>query len=169
VEYELRDVRAFHKEARLYFGDRASLEALGAERGDLLHIAAEFHQAPGAPWSASVVLAGGTELAGSFPVGAFASAVLRFPAVLVSNLIPDQPEIPAIIAPLLLSGTPRTVIATAYTPPRTVKKVFGEAFYTALLAGSPPAQAYQSALKELIRNPEFTSPLQWGTFVCWGR
>jgi tetratricopeptide (TPR) repeat protein len=168
VEYELRDVRAFHKEARLYFGDRATLAALGAEQGDLLHIAAEFRQAPGAPWSASVVLAGGTELPGSVPLGIFASAV-RFPAILVSNLAPDQPGIPEVIAPLLLSGTARSVIATAYTPPRKAKKVFGEAFYTALLAGSTPAQAYQSAVKELIRNPEFTSPLQWGTFVCWGR
>jgi CHAT domain-containing protein len=170
VEYELRDIRAFFKEARLFFGDDAAMERVRSEQGDLFHIAAEFRYAAGAPWSASVILSGGRSagIPVILPAPAFAAGV-RAPAVIISNLAPDQPGIPAIVAPLLLSGSGRAVIANAYTPSRKLKKMFGEAFYTGLQGGATPPQAYRGALRELIRNPEFSSPLVWGTFQLWGK
>jgi hypothetical protein len=93
----------------------------------------------------------------------------RFPAVVVSNLTAGQPYVPAVLAPLFLSNGSRMVAINAYTPSRKLKKIFGEVFYTALLGGATPEQAFRKAQQDLIRSPEFSSPLVWGSYFLWGQ
>ncbi|HCV42933.1 MAG TPA: hypothetical protein DGH68_05580, partial [Bacteroidetes bacterium] len=56
VEYELRDIRAFYKDARLYFGLQASPGTLQREHGDLLHLALDLRYSARSPGNACVLL-----------------------------------------------------------------------------------------------------------------
>lgn len=170
VEYELRDINAFYKEAKLYFGQRASLSTLQRENGDLLHLAMEVRYTDQGPWNAAVIMSDGKSLTSSTSV-LFGDLLLlpRFPAVVVSNLTAGQPYVPAVLAPLFLSNGSRMVAINAYTPSRKLKKIFGEVFYTALLSGATPEQAFRKAQQDLIRTADFSSPLVWGSYFLWGQ
>ncbi len=170
VEYELRDIRAFFKEARLAFGEQATLEKLQKERADVLHLALGVRFAAGAPWNAALILSDGKSSTTSelVPLGALLT-LPPVPTVVFSCLTPDQPLTPALVAPLFLSDGSRYVIATAYTPSRKLKKFFCESWYTALASGVSPEQAFRKAQRDMIRNPEFSSPLVWSAYALWGR
>jgi CHAT domain-containing protein len=170
VEYELRDIRAFYKEARLYFGQRASMASLQGEKGDILHLAVEVRYSDHDPWNSAVVLSDGKSLTTRTSILLGDLRMLpRFPVVVLSNLSSGQPNTPVIMAPLFLSNGARMVVTNTYTPSRKLKKFFGEIFYTALLAGATPEQAFRKAQQDLIRNPEFSSPLVWSSLFLWGQ
>lgn len=170
VEYELRDIRAFFKEARLAFGEHATLEELQKERADVLHLALGVRFAARAPWNAALILSDGKTSTTSEPVPL--GALLTLPpvqTVVFSCLSPDQPMTPALVAPLFLSNGSRYVIATAYTPSRKLKKFFCESWYTDLASGASPEQAFRKAQRDMIHNPEFSSPLVWSAYTLWGK
>ncbi len=170
VEYELRDIRAFFKEARLAFGQQATLEELQKERADVLHLAVGVRFAAEAPWNAALILSDGKSNTTPAPVPLGALLTLPpVPTVVFSCLTPDQPLTPALVAPLFLGNGSRFVIATAYTPSRKLKKFFCESWYTALASGATPEQAFRKAQRDMIRNPEFSSPLVWSAYTLWGR
>ncbi len=170
VEYELRDIRAFYKEARLAFGQQATLERLRQEKADVLHLALGLRYADQAPWNAALVLSDGKSATtrALVPLGELLS-LHAVPTVVFSGLTAGQSETPALVAPLFLSNGSRFVITTAYTPSRKLKKFFGEAFYTALAAGTTPEQAFRKAQRDMIRSPEFSSPLVWSSYELWGK
>ena len=170
VEYELRDIRAFYKEARLAFGQQATLERLRQEKADVLHLALGLRYADQAPWNAALILSDGKSDATRelVPLGDLLS-LRAIPAVVFSGLTAGHPETPALLAPLFLSNGSRLVVATTYTPSRKLKKFFGEAFYTALSAGATAEQAFRKAQQDMIRSPEFSSPLVWSSYSLWGK
>jgi tetratricopeptide (TPR) repeat protein len=170
VEYELRDIRAFYKDARLYFGPQATLATLQHERSDVMHLAVEVRYDDAAPWNAAMILSDGKSLSSRTTVLlGECTAFPAFPAVLVSNLSVRQPSAHTVLAPLLLTNGTGSVIMNAYTPSRKAKKTFGEVFYTSLLGGASVQNSFRKVQMEMIRNPEFSSPLVWGTFFLWGR
>jgi CHAT domain-containing protein len=170
VEYELRDIRAFFKEARLFFGPQATLATLQREHGDVMHLAVEVQYNEATPWTASMILSDGKSLTSRATVLlGECTAFPASPAVIVSNLLAGQASAHTVLAPLLLANGSGLVIMNAYTPSRKAKKVFGEAFYTSLLGGANARNALRKAQGEMIRNPEFSSPLVWGTFFLWGQ
>ncbi len=170
VEYELRDIRAFYKEARLFFGPQATLATLRREHGDVMHLAVEVRYNDATPWTAALILSDGKSLTSRamVPLGE-CTAFPASPAVIVSNLSAGQASAHTVLAPLLLTNGSGSVIMNAYTPSRKAKKIFGEAFYTSLLGGANAQNAFRKVQLEMIRNPEFSSPLVWGTFFLWGR
>jgi CHAT domain-containing protein len=170
VEYELRDIRAFFKEAQLVFGQQATLKELQNVKADILHLAIGVRYADQAPWNAALVLSDGKSAVSQalVPLGDLLTLPV-VPTVVVSGLIADQPQTPALIAPLFLSNGTRSLIATTYTPSRKLKKFFGESFYTALASGASPEQAFRKAQRDMIRSPEFSSPLVWSSYTLWGR
>ena len=169
VEYELRDIRAFYRDARLYFGTSATEGTLEREHADLLHLALVFRYNPAAPGNTAAVFSDGrsADLTARVSLGRFAS-LGGYRAVVVSDLWPGKEGSSSVIAPSLLSGGATAVVVTAYTPSRKAKKVFSESFYTALLGGADVQTALRSVYNEMIGDPEFASPLVWGTYALWG-
>jgi hypothetical protein len=49
------------------------------------------------------------------------------------------------------------------------KKYFGEVFYTGLLAGLNPDDAYDQAVRKLSTDREYASPRQWGLYYLYGK
>jgi hypothetical protein len=170
VEYELRDIRAFYKDARLYFSQQATLEMLEKEHADVLHITGEFKCAPSNPSNSVVVLSDGKSLTTSrkIPLGELL-ALPAFPSVIVSNISSGPNRIDRTVPYIFIANGGSAVIVNAVTPLRKTKKFFGEAFYTALLGGSSSQGAFRKVQLEMIKNPEYASPSFWAPFFLWGR
>lgn len=170
VEYELRDIRAFYREARLYFEQRATLATLQRERGDVLHLAARVDFDGQAPSSTGIILSDGKSFETYRQVlwGEMFSTH-PFSTVLLSDLQRDRSTVdPREPHALLMNGS-STVILSVYPPARKTRKFFGELFYTALLSGSTPQAAYRTALTEMIKNPEYAPPHIWAPYLLWGK
>ena len=169
VEYELRDIRAFYKETRLYFGQQATLGTLQREHADLLHLAAEFRWDNRCPDNSAIVLpdSRSPEMVRSILQEEIVG-LPPFPAVVLSNLASGYASIHPAEPYLFLANGGRTVIMDGYPPQRKTKKYFGEVFYTALLAGMPPCEAFHKAQLDMIRNPDYRSMHTWGAFFLWG-
>lgn len=166
AEYEVRDAKAFFKDAKLYFNRDASLTLLQSARGDILHAAFELHYRPHDPGTSFFVLNDGTGYASAhyyglrelFSLGPYATVVL-------SNL-GDEDISPILPAILLMNGSSE-VITNAYLPPRKAKKFFNERFYTSLAAGASTETAYRTALLGMIQTSEYAPPNVWGGFFLW--
>lgn len=170
VEYELRDIRAFYREARLYFEKQATLSTLQRERGDVLHLAARVHFAGQTPASTHIVLSDGKSFETFREVlwGEIFSTH-PFSTVILSDLNADRSTIDPREPHMFLMNGSSTVILSMYPPARKTRKYFGEMFYTALLSGSTPQAAYRTALTEMIKNPEYASPHVWTPYFLWGK
>ncbi len=170
VEYELRDIRAFYKDVRLYFGQQASLATLQKEDEDLLHIAVQFQFNDPRPGNSSIVLSDGesAESTKKIPLGELLS-LPRVPAVVVSDLDDHRLGIRPSEPYLFLANGTQEVVFTSTVPSRKAKKIFGEILYTALLAGADVRTAYRKAQLEMIGTGEFAAPHAWAPFFLWER
>ncbi|MEW6510466.1 MAG: CHAT domain-containing protein [Bacteroidota bacterium] len=170
VEYELRDIRAFYKDVRLYFGQQASLATLQQERGDLLHIAARFLFNDERPGNSCFILSDGkaAEIMKRIPDGELLS-LPRYGTVVVSDLDSGRSGIRPAEAYLFLGSGTQELIFTARPPSRKAKKFFGEVLYTSLLAGANSRTAFQKAQTEMIKSAEYAPPHVWAPFVLWGK
>ncbi|HMK39482.1 MAG TPA: CHAT domain-containing protein [Bacteroidota bacterium] len=170
VEYELRDIRAFYKDVRLYFEAQASLATLQKEHEDLLHLALRFSFNDPRPGNSFFMLSDGesAESMKRTPLGELLS-LPPVSAVVVSDLDEQRLGIrPAEPYLFLANGTPQ-VVFTSMVPSRKAKKFFGEIFYTALLAGGDVRTAFRKAQLEMIKTGEYASPCTWSPFFLWGR
>ena len=170
VEYELRDIRAFFKEAKLYFNQRATLTTLQAEHADVLHLAIEcrFHHQD--PQNLAVVLSDGKSPDASALVPVAALFSLRgSPTIVLSALESERTAIHPSLPYIFLADGSGYVIMNTYLPSRKVKKSFGESFYTALMDGNTtPPVAFRTAQRDMIKNPETSAPGVWAPFFAWG-
>jgi len=170
VEYELRDIRAFYKDARLFFNQQATLETLQKERGGLLHLAAAFSFGERAQGNAYVLLSDGKGINSTRRI--LLGELCTLPAVatvIVSDLGKAGPRVEQVqVLPFLMNGS-ETVIVNGFATTRKAKKYFGEMFYTARLAGQTSQAAFRQAQLAMIKNPEYSSPFLWGGFFQWGQ
>jgi len=167
VEYELRDIRAFHKDARLHFGKDASISILQNERASVLNLALEFHYDARRPGNSFLRVSNGTP-AGSTEVPWGKLLTLpRYPTVLVSDL-GSYEGIPSIKPLLFLVNGSESVILTSSPVQRKTKKYFGELFYTAVVGGRAGDDAYRDAMLGMIGNPEMNAVFLWAPFYRWG-
>ena len=170
VEYELRDIRAFYKDARLYFDQQATIAGLQNEHGDILHLAAEVRYNNLTPANSALVLSDGKSVSTTKQIllGELFS-LPSFPTVILSNLGNPFFGGEQHISQILLTNGSSAIITNTYPPARKTKKFFGEIFYTALLGGATPAAAFRQTQLEMIKNREYSSPHLWAPFELWGR
>jgi hypothetical protein len=169
VEYELRDIRAFYKDARLYFGNQASLPSLRREHGDVLHLALDLRFSAEAPGNSITLLSDGVTPGTTRDV--LWSDFLSTPAfqtVIVSNLRADSTHPDSFLPAIFLVNGSSSVILNMRPASRKAKKFFGEIFYTTLLAGKSSEEGYRQAMLEMIKNKDYASPFNWGPFLRWG-
>ncbi|MCK5571313.1 MAG: CHAT domain-containing protein, partial [Bacteroidetes bacterium] len=170
VEYELRDVRAFYKDTRLYFNEKATLQNLQVEQADVLHLSASFTLGQQHPGNSYIRLSDGKSFASSAQVllGDLFSLQV-FPTVVISNLSRGG-TVPHVSIPYIcLANGSGVVIMTGFVPSRKTKRYFGELFYTGLLSGKTSATAFWQVQLGMMKNPEYSSPHMWGAFFLWGK
>lgn len=170
VEYELRDIQAFYKDARLRFGQQATFAALQNERADILHLSLELQSNVRVPSTASVLFSDGQSPKGthSTPWGELLS-LPGFPSVVISDLGTSGASLHGSLAAMFLMNGSGNVVLNSYPPLRRSKKYFGEIYYTALLSGVTTEAAVQKMQQEMIKNREYTSPYVWAPYFLWGK
>jgi len=168
VEYELRDVRAFYKDARLCFGRNAVADTLRKGRADLLHLAVEIQLSKQRPVFGGMLFSDGQSSTGitRLALGEL-SALHGSGTVLVSNLAMRMPTLDRTIPYALRSTGSGVVILNVFPPTRKAKKDFGEAFYTALQEGASVSAAYRKTQELMIERKETAAPSMWAAFLLW--
>jgi CHAT domain-containing protein len=170
VEYELRDIRSFFKDVRLYFGKEATLETLRREKGDVLHLAVEMQRDEDQPGNTHIVLSDGKSSATFDRVSLGRLLTIpAFGAVVVSNLGEEHTTVHPAEPYVLLAAGSSVVIMNSYVPTRGAKKVFGAGMYTALLSGVAVDAAYRKAQLEMIKDPAYAAPHFWAPFFLWSK
>jgi tetratricopeptide (TPR) repeat protein len=170
VEYELRDIRAFYKDAQLFFGKQATLSMLQGTHADVLHLALEVEMSHQAPGTSYLLLSDGQSAASTsrIPAGRILSWA---PAgtVVLSNLAASMAPVHGALPSLFfVNGTP-LVMTNGIPAARKAKKVFGEMYYTGLASGLPGPAAFRRAQQEMIRDKRYAAPQFWAPFMLWGR
>lgn len=170
VEYELRDIRAFYRDARLLFTRDATLEALQGGGGDLLHLAALLLPGGRDPANARIRL--GAPNASSCEDVSWGElrSIRPRATVVVSPLGPvERPEAQGVLAEVFLTNGSREVVMMTFPPARRSKKYFGEVFYTELLSGADVRTAYRRVQTEMIGRREYAALPLWAPYMLWTR
>lgn len=170
VEYELNDIRAFYRDARLVFGKDATIASLRSAHQDLLHLSLEVRFRAQRPATGALVLGDGAVADGTtlVPLAALFS-LPPTPSVVLINLSARRPATHAAVAAALLANGSASVILNAAPLTRKAKKMFGESFYTALQSGASVPAAFRTAQNAMARTTELSAPHFWTPLMVWGK
>ncbi|MCX6137346.1 MAG: CHAT domain-containing protein [Ignavibacteriales bacterium] len=170
LEYELRDVRSFYKEATTYTGESATEERLFSAIGDLLQCSFEYHTDTQVPSRSSFAVSSGSITAAGAEIPVERMTML-YPFSVV-YLCDQQSGIsgltPLHAAILLLNGT-SSVIANILPSEQKTNKVFSEKFYSTISNGGSGNDAYRAAVLTLKGTTKAAAPYSWGMFFKFGR
>ena len=170
VEYELRDIRSFYDSARVFVGNRATLETFKVAAYDALHLALEFNLNTDVPDRSTFVLSDGRTSYGL--TSASVGDALQIPSpfvMIISNLSTQAGGMSEYVPLAFLANAVPSVITTMWQGNRREKRYFGEVFYTALKGGLIPSQAYQDAILATKKKTEFSTLNKWGLYYRFGK
>jgi tetratricopeptide (TPR) repeat protein len=169
IDYELRDIRSFYKEAVILIGLEASWDRLETERGDVLQLATEFNGSRAEGMLGSLSLSDG-ETVGEALRTPFEqlTELPAYPVVLLSNQQGQGVGFTAAHAMLLRIHGTSDVFLNAWFADRKAAKFFSEFFFTHLSNGLAPGDAYRQAILNLIRTKDVNHPRSWGKFFHYG-
>ena len=170
VEYELKDIWAFYKEAKMFFDSSATAAQLRAMPYDVLHLCVEFSLNERAPGESHMTVADGKTAAGkeAFPLSAFYT-IPPSQTILFSNVAGAPCAFYRYAPAILLANGSISVIGTMWQGDRKSKKYFGEVFYTSLLGSMASDEAYRQAMVKLSGNIEYESARQYGNYFYYGK
>jgi tetratricopeptide (TPR) repeat protein len=169
VDYELRDIRSFFKNARVMIGLEASWNNLKSVKADILQISSEFTQQNSELPLGNIILSNGliVEQSTAVPFEKL-TELAAVPVVILSNQYGQGVGLSAEHALLLhLNGT-SDVFFNAWHADRKAAKFFSESFFIHLSNGLAPGDAYRQALLNLIQTREVRQPRSWGQFFHFG-
>jgi tetratricopeptide (TPR) repeat protein len=169
VDYELRDIRSFFKNARVMIGLEASWDNLKSIKADILQISTQFSQRGTELPLGNIVLSDGLIVEQSITTSfQKLTELAAAPVIILSNQYGQGVGLSAEHALLLhLNGT-SDVFYNAWQADRKAAKFFSENFFTHLANGLAPGDAYRQALLNLIRIREVSQPRSWGQFFHFG-
>lgn len=167
VDYELRDIRSFFRNADVYTGREASWENIRRTEPDLLQISSEF--LPGLSMFGAFVVSEGevTEETRLVPF----EQLLEFqapPVMLLTNQAGGVHGLGPQHALLLRMNGTSDVFLNRWIADRKAAKFFSEYFFTHLSGGLAPGDAYRQALLNLIQTREHAHPRSWAQFFHFG-
>ena len=169
IDYELRDIRSFFKEATIFIGKEASWDNLKGVKADVLQISTDFLLGEGESPLGVLALAKDQtpEEIAKIPFDQL-TQIQSSPIVLLSNQYGQGLGLSSIHALVLRINGSSDVFLNAWFSDRKTAKFFSEFFYTHLANGLAPGDAYRQALLNLIRTREVSHPHSWGQFFHFG-
>jgi tetratricopeptide (TPR) repeat protein len=169
VDYELRDIRSFFKNAHVMVGLEASWDNLKSIKADILQISTEFSQRSTELPLGSIMLSNGliVEQSTTAPFEKL-TELAAVPVMILSNQYGQGLGLSAEHALLLHLNGASDVFFNAWQADRKAAKFFSEYFFTHLANGLAPGDAYRQALLNLIRTREVSQPRSWGQFFHFG-
>jgi tetratricopeptide (TPR) repeat protein len=169
VDYELRDIRSFFKNARVMVGLETSWDNLKSVKGDILQISTDFSRSNAEFPLGNFILSNGLMVEQTITVPFEKLSELETISVLVlSNHAGQGVGLSSEHALLLRVNGTADVFLNAWSADRKAAKFFSEYFFTHLANGLAPGDAYRQALLNLIRTREVSHPRSWGQFFHFG-
>ena len=169
IDYELRDIRSFFKEATVIISKDASWENLRDVKTDILQLSSDFLMGEGESSLGMVALAKAQALEEVEKIPFEKLSEIAAPAVVVlSNQYGEGFGLSPIHALVLRMNGTSDVFFNAWFSDRKAAKFFSEFFYTHLANGLAPGDAYRQALLNLIRTRDVGHPHSWGQFFHFG-
>ncbi len=169
IDYELRDIRSFYKEAVIFIGNEASWENLRQAKADVLQVSTDFLMGEGDSSLGTVALAK-TQAPEEVTKVAFERLTeIDAPTlVLLSNQYGQGVGLSTNHALALRMNGSSDIFLNAWFSERKAAKFFSEFFYTHLANGLAPGDAYRQAILNLIRTRDVSHPHSWGQFFHYG-
>lgn len=169
LDFDMRDLRSFFRDATVMSGAAATEEALFSATGDMLQLATEFHTDPSLPQFSSFVLSSGSITVGGVNVPIERLPQIHpFPVVSLVDIQQGESGIRMLHAALLLIGGTSRVIATLLPSEPRATRFFNDRLNTALAGGATIDDAYRLGLLQLRAQARFTLPSAWGQFYKYG-
>ena len=170
LEYELRDVRSFYKEASTFTGQAATEQQLFGAIGDLLQCSFDFHTDPQVPSRSSFAVSSGsiTSAGAEIPVERL-TMLYPFSVVYLCDQQFGTTGLTSWHAAILMMNGTSTVIANLFPSEQKTNKVFSEKFYSTISNGESSNDAYRSAVLTLKGTTNAAVPSSWGMFFKFGR
>jgi hypothetical protein len=170
LDFELRDIRSFFREATVYVSQNANEKQLFESFGDVLQLSTDFATDTLFPGQSTFVLASGsiTNPDANIPIADFLR-LHPYPVVYLSGQQSDASSLTPIHAALLMMNGSSNIILTMRPSESKANKFFSEKFYSALAKGSNVNDAYRSAVVAMAKSPTFNAPYQWSQFFKFGK
>ncbi len=169
IDYELRDIRSFFKEARILISMEATWNNLKTAKGDVLQLSTDFRGIRTISPFGMVVFSDPDNIEESTEVPFRDLTTLQpYPVVLLSNHYGTGKGLTPAHTMLLRTNGTSDVFYNAWYSDRKTSKFFSEYFYTHIASGLAPGDAYRQALLNLIRTKDVNHPYQWGQFFHFG-
>ena len=170
LDFELRDIRSFFREATVYVSQNANEKQLFESFGDVLQLSTDFATDTLFPGQSTFVLASGsiTNPDANIPIADFLR-LHPYPVVYLSGQQSDASSLTPIHAALLMMNGTSNIILTMRPSESKANKFFSEKFYSALAKGSTVNDAYRSAVVAMAKSSTFNAPYQWSQFFKFGK
>ena len=169
IDYELRDIRSFFKEATILISMDATWSNVKEAKADILQFSTDFMMGEGTSVLGMIALAKPQTPEEVTKVPFEKLAELQAPSIiLLSNQYGQGFGLSPAHAMLLRINGTSDVFLNAWFSDRKAAKFFSEFFYTHLANGLAPGDAYRQALLNLIRTKDVNHPHSWGQFFHFG-
>ncbi len=169
IDYELRDIRSFFKEATILISRDASWDNLKDVKTDVLQLSSDFLMEEGDSPLGMVALAKEQtpDDVSKIPFEKL-TEIQAPPVVVLSNQYGQGFGLSTTHALVLRINGTSDVFFNSWFSDRKAAKFFSEYFYTHLANGLAPGDAYRQALLNLIRTRDVSHPHSWGQFFHFG-
>jgi tetratricopeptide (TPR) repeat protein len=168
LDFELRDIRSFFVNAKIYLNQGATLQRLEQVSGEVLQISTRFVSTPDGDHS--FILSDGTSsLLGMVVPVSHIAAVHPFPIVVLNDVRSTGNSITGFHSLLwLINGTSAVITNEFPLTPRS-SKIFVENFYSVYASTFEPYTAYRKALGALEKSKAAGERMMTASYFYYGR
>jgi hypothetical protein len=170
LDFELRDIRSFFREATVYVSQNANEKQLFESFGDVLQLSTDFITDTVFPGRSTFVLSSGsiTDPDADIPVADFLR-LHPYPVVYLSDQQSSASGLKPVHAAMLMMNGTSSILLTMKPSEAKANKFFSEKFYSALAKGNNVNDAYRSAVVAMAKSPNFSAAYQWSQFFKYGK
>jgi tetratricopeptide (TPR) repeat protein len=170
LDFELRDIRSFFRNAAVSVSQNASEKQLFESAGDVLQLSTDFATDTLFPGRSTFILSSGsiTNPDAHIPVGDFLR-LPHFPIVYLSDPQSDGSGLTSLHAALLMMNGSSNIILTLKPVEPKASKFFSEKFYSSLAKGTNVNESFRTAIVAMSTSRNFGAPYQWSQFFEFGK
>ncbi|MDD8018077.1 MAG: CHAT domain-containing protein [Bacteroidota bacterium] len=167
LEFELRDIRSFFRNAQIFANENATEENLKNALGEVLQISSTFRTTQDKEYFFTLTDGSASTGGTTIPISLFAS-LHPFPRVYLSDVQMKTNKLtPNHSVYWALNGTSSIITTELPIEPRS-SRIFGENFYSTLSSTSNPFNAYRQAVLQLHKQSGIAERQTWASYFFYG-
>jgi hypothetical protein len=167
LEFELRDVRSFLKNAQIILNQNASLQKLQSVKGEFLHLASRFSVAPDGECTMQLSDGSSSITGNETPISTFTS-FSSFPFVYLADINTKTNSITQEHTLLWLMNGAQSIVVNELPLTPKLSRVFNEGLYSTYASTFSPYSAYRQGVLQVSRQKEFSDRLSFASYFYYG-